>query len=184
MTRLPADALPNNIILGPGGKAYVSDHAGVSRPSDVEFGMPHGYPGAMTILDVKKALDPANNNTLNAVDAIVYSGGYGPAGLVVTPDNKYAMIANSEGATNEDGANEIGIVNLETKRLERVIYLARGTGGHQPQTAGHSCDEVYLNPALVPHISPDPNWGCFGPEWHVLYAQGRRLRVLGQRGDA
>jgi len=169
VTRLPADALPNNIILGPGGKAYVSDHAGVSRPSDVESGMPHGYPGAMTILDVKKVLDPANNDTLNAVDAIIYSGGYGPAGLVVTPDNKYAMIANSEGATNEDGANEIGIINLETKRLERVIYLARGTGGHQAQSPGHSCDEIYLNPALVPHISPDPNWGCFSDPNGITY---------------
>ena len=42
------------------------------------------------------------------------------------------MIANSEGATNEDGANEIGIINLRDKRLESgVRYLARGTGGHQ-----------------------------------------------------
>jgi len=169
VTRVPADALPNNIIMGPGGKAYVSDHAGVSRPVDVESGMPHGYPGALTILDVKKALDPANNNTTNAIDAIVPSGGYGPAGLVVTPDNKYALIANSEGAGNEDGANEIGIVNLQSKALERVIYLARGTGGHQAQTPGHSCPEIYLNPALVPHISPDPNWGCFSDPNGIAY---------------
>ena len=79
------------------------------------------------------------------------------------------MIANSEGAGNEDGANEIGIINLETKALERVIYLARGTGGHQAQTTGHSCAEIYLNPALVPHISPDPNWGCFSDPNGIAY---------------
>ena len=173
VTRVPADALPNNIIMGPGGKAYVSDHAGVSRPVDVESGMPHGYPGALTILDVRKALDPANNNTVNAIDGIVPSGGYGPAGLVVTPDNKYALIANSEGAGNEDGANEIGIINLESKTLERVIYLARGTGGHQAQTPGHSWSEIYLNPALVPHISPDPNWGCFSDPNGLAYTPRR-----------
>jgi DNA-binding beta-propeller fold protein YncE len=160
VARLPADALPNNIVIGPGGKAYVSDHAGVSRPADVESGMPHGYPGALTVLDLKKTLNPVNNNTTNAIDAIYYSGGFGPAGIVVTPDGKYAMIANSEGAGNEDGANEIGIINLTTKRLERVVSLARGKGG-VAQTKGHSCDEIYLNPALVPHISPDPNWGCY-----------------------
>ena len=37
VTRIAAQALPNNIILGPDGKAYVSDHAGVSRPTDVEW---------------------------------------------------------------------------------------------------------------------------------------------------
>jgi DNA-binding beta-propeller fold protein YncE len=169
VTRVPAQALPNNIIVPPGGKAYVVDHAGVSRPADVESGMPHGYPGALTVLDVKKALDQANNNTTNAIDAIYYSGGYGPAGVIVTPDNKYAMIANSEGAGNEDGANEIGVINLTTKRLERVALLARGTGGHVPNTPGHSCDEIYLNPALVPHISPDPNWGCFSDPNGLAY---------------
>jgi DNA-binding beta-propeller fold protein YncE len=169
VTRIPAQALPNNVILGPNGKAYVSDHAGVSRPVDVESGMPHGYPGAMTVLDVMKTIDPANNNTTNAIDAIYYSGGFGPAGIVVTPDGKYAMIANSEGAGNEDGANEIGIINLVTKRLERVVSLARGTGGHVPQTDGHSCDQIYLNPAIVPHISPDPNWGCFSDPNGLAY---------------
>jgi DNA-binding beta-propeller fold protein YncE len=94
---VPAQALPNNIIVPPGGKAYVVDHAGISRPADVESGMPHGYPGALTVLDLKKALDPANNNTTNAIDAIYPSSGWGPAGVIVTPDGKYAMVANSIG---------------------------------------------------------------------------------------
>ena len=169
VTRIPAQALPNNIVIGSDGKAYVSDHAGVSRPEDVESGMPHGYPGTLAVLDVNKTLDPANNNTTNAIDAIYYSGGFGPAGIIVTPDGKYAMIANSEGAGNEDGANEIGIINLQTKRLERVVSLGRGTGGHVPQTDGHSCDEIYRNPAKVPHISPDPNWGCFSDPNGLAY---------------
>jgi DNA-binding beta-propeller fold protein YncE len=169
VARVPGDALPNNIVIGPGGKAYVSDHAGISRPADVESGMPHGYPGALTVLDLKKTLNPVNNNTTNAIDAIYYSGGFGPAGIIVTPDGKYAMIANSEGSGNEDGANEIGIVNLADKRLERVVSLTRGTGGHIAQTPGHSCDEIYLNPVLVPHISPDPNWGCYSDPNGLAY---------------
>jgi DNA-binding beta-propeller fold protein YncE len=161
VSRVPAQALPNNIIAPPGGKAYVVDHAGISRPADVESGMPHGYPGALTVLDVKKALDPANNNTTNAIDAIYPSGGWGPAGVIVTPDGKYAMVANSESAGNEDGAVEIGVIDLGKKALVRILRQAMGSGGHLAQTAGHSCAEIALNPALVPHISPDPNWGCF-----------------------
>ena len=170
VTRVPADALPNNIIIPPGGKAYVVDHAGVSRPADVESGMPHGYAGALTVLDVKKALDPANNNTTNAIDAIYPSGGSGPAGVVVTTDNKYAVVANSEGVGNEDGASELGVINLATKKLERIAFLAKGTGGHAPQTPGHSCAEIALDPALVPHISPDPNWGCFADANGLTYS--------------
>jgi DNA-binding beta-propeller fold protein YncE len=157
---IAAQALPNNVIIQ-AGKAYVVDHAGISRPGEVEGGMPHGYPGGLTVVDVKKALDPANNNSMKAIDAIYRSGGWGPAGVIVTPDNRFAMVANSEGAGNEDGAVEIGLIDLEKKQLVRILQLAMGTGGHANQTAGHSCAEIALNPALVPHISPDPNWGCF-----------------------
>ncbi len=167
---VPAQALPNNIIVPPGGKAYVVDHAGISRPADVESGMPHGYPGALTVLDLKKALDPANNNTTNAIDAIYPSGGWGPAGVVVTPDGKYALVANSESAGNEDGAVEIGVIDLEKKALVRVLRQALGGGGHLAQTPGHSCAEIALNPALVPHMSPDPNWGCFPDANGIAYS--------------
>ena len=157
---MPADALPNNVIVA-GGKAYVVDHAGVSRPDDVESGNPHGYPGMLAIVDLSKALDPADSSSLNAVNAIIPSGGFGPAGVVVTPDNAYALVGNSEGAGNEDGATEIGIIDLAKQQLVRVLYLARGTGGQVAQSPGHACQEMFLNPALVPHASPDPNWGCF-----------------------
>lgn len=158
---VPGDALSNNIVIAPGGKAYVVDHAGLSRPIDVESGMPHGYPGAVTVLDLKKALDPANNDTTKAIEAIYASGGGGPAGLVATPDGRYAVVANSEGIGSEDGANQIGVINLETKALERIAYLGMGTGGHVQQTPGHACSDIFSDPALIPHTSPDPNWGCF-----------------------
>jgi DNA-binding beta-propeller fold protein YncE len=158
---VPAQSLPNNVILGPGGKAYVVDHAGLSRPAEVESGNPHGYPGTLTVLDLAKTLDPANNNTTKPIDAIYMTGGWGPAGVVVTPDNKYAMVANSEGSGNEDGAVEIGLIDLQNHSLMRVLRQKMGTGGQVPQTPGHSCAEMALNPELVPHASPDPNWGCF-----------------------
>ena len=157
---IPAQALPNNVIIRR-GTAYVVDHAGISRPLEVESGMPHGYPGALTVLDVKKALDPANNNTTNAIEGIYPTGGWGPAGVVVTPDDKFAIVANSEGPNSEDGAREIGIIDLKQHALVRVLFQAMGTGGHVPNTAGHSCAEIEKNPALVPHSSPDVNWGCF-----------------------
>src|SRR5215469_1445538 len=138
VTKVPGQALPNNIIVA-GAKAYVVDHAGMSRPVEVESGMPHGYPGMVTVLDIKKALDPANNNTTNAIDAIYRSGGWGPAGIIVTPDNRYAMVGNSEGPGTEDGASELGLIDLQQKALVRVLQLKMGTGGHLANAAGHSC---------------------------------------------
>jgi DNA-binding beta-propeller fold protein YncE len=158
---VPGQALANNIIIPPGGKAYVVDHAGLSRPEEVNSGMPHGYPGAVTVLDVKKALDPANNDTTKAIDAIYPSGSGGPAGIVITPDGRHIIVTNSEGLGHEDGGSEIGVINLATHALERVAFLARGTGGQVAQSPGHSCAEMALNPALIPHDSPNPNWGCF-----------------------
>ena len=158
---VPAQALPNNIIFPPGGKAYVVDHAGIARPADVESGNPHGYPGAVTVLDVARTLDLANNDTTKAIDAIYLTGGWGPAGIVVTPDNKYAMVANSEGSGNEDGAVEIGLIDLQRHLLVRVLRQAMGSGGKVAQTAGHACAQMRVNPALIPHASPDANWGCF-----------------------
>ncbi|HEY1726855.1 MAG TPA: YncE family protein [Candidatus Baltobacteraceae bacterium] len=158
---IPAQALPNNVILGPhGNHFYVVDHAGWARPVDVEAGMPHGYAGALTVMDVSKTLNPANSNTTNAIDAIYRTGGWGPAGVVVTQDDHYAFVANSEGPNSEDGALEIGLINLKTHELERVLLQAWGKGGahHQP---GHGCDEIKINPGLIPHSSPDINFGCF-----------------------
>jgi len=42
-----------------------------------------------------------------------------------------------------------------------VAMLAMGKGGHVAQSPGHSCAEMAVNPALIPHASPHPDWGCF-----------------------
>jgi DNA-binding beta-propeller fold protein YncE len=166
----PADALPNNITIPPGsGRAFVVNHAGVSRPDDVESGMPHGYPGTLAVLDLAKLLDPGASTTTSAMIGDIYTGGNGPAGVVVTPDFKFALIGNSEGNNNEDGASEIGVIDLEKMQLIHTLYLARGTGGQVAQSAGHTCAEVFVNPALVPHMSPDPNWGCFADPNGLAY---------------
>jgi DNA-binding beta-propeller fold protein YncE len=166
----PADALPNNVITPPGsGRAFVVDHAGVSRAADVESGMPHGYPGTLAVIDLAKLLDPTASTTTSAMIGDVPTGGNGPAGVVVTPDFKFALIGNSEGDNNEDGASEIGVIDLENMRLLRTLFLGRGTGGQVAQTPGHSCAEVFVNPALVPHSSPDPNWGCYADPNGLAY---------------
>ena len=49
------------------------------------------------MVNVAKALDPANNMTLNAVEAIIPTGNFGPVGLAVTADGNYALVSGSEG---------------------------------------------------------------------------------------
>lgn len=167
---VPGQALANNIIIPPGGKAFVVDHAGLARPEEVNSGMPHGYPGAVTVLDIAKTLDPANNDTTHAIDAIYPSGGGGPAGIVLTPDQRHLIVANSEGVGHEDGASEIGVIDLAGRRLQHVAMLAMGKGGHVAQSPGHSCAEMAINPALIPHDSPNPDWGCFADPNGLTYS--------------
>jgi DNA-binding beta-propeller fold protein YncE len=82
----PASGQPVNVVLSPDHRyAYIVNHSGSVTPA-AAAAFQHGHAGTVTVLNVAKALDPANNMTLNAVEAIIPTGNFGPVGLAVTPD--------------------------------------------------------------------------------------------------
>ncbi|GAB4066669.1 hypothetical protein KHC28_16575 [Ancylobacter sonchi] len=129
-------------------RAYVVNHSGKSKPEDAAA-FQHGHPGSVTVVDLVKALDPANNGTLGAVDAFIDSEGSGATGFAVSADQKYGILAHAEGPGNEDGGRHINIVDLATNKVIHKVEQAYGK-------PGHDCP-----PATIPHRAPDPAFGCF-----------------------
>src|SRR4029079_7285822 len=105
--------------------------------------------GTVTVLNVAKALDPANNMTLNAVEAIIPTGTFGPVGLAVTADGKYALVSGSEGDGKEDGGRVITVVDLTTRKALHNVELAWGNPG------------VPCPPNPIAHAGPSLAFGCF-----------------------
>ncbi|MBS7543941.1 YncE family protein [Ancylobacter oerskovii] len=144
-----ASGQPIIIAISPDQKrAYVVNHSGKSKPEDAAA-FQHGHPGSVTVVDLVKALDPANNGTLGAVEAFIDSEGAGATGFAVTPDQKYGILAHAEGPGNEDGGRHINIVDLATNKVIHKVEQAYGK-------PGHDCP-----PAAIPHRAPDPAFGCF-----------------------
>ena len=129
-------------------RAYVSNHSGRSTPAQAAS-FQHGWPGTYTVVDLTKALDPANNGTLNAVEGYIEGRNFGATGVAMTPDQKYAVVAASESPNSEDGGRTIGLVDLSTNAVVRQVELAYGK-------PGFPCP---VNP--LPRSSPDPRFGCF-----------------------
>jgi hypothetical protein len=76
----PASGQPVNVVIPPEGRfAYVVNHSGRATAVATEA-FQHGHDGTVTVLDLRKALDPVNNGTLNAVVAMIPTGGYGGVG--------------------------------------------------------------------------------------------------------
>lgn len=129
-------------------RAYVSNHSGKSTPAQAAS-FQHGWPGTYTVVDLVKALDPANNGTLNAVEAYIDGKNFGATGFAISPDQKYAAAAASESPDSEDGGRHIGIVDLRTNTVIRQVEQAYGK-------PGFPCP---VNP--IPHASPNPRIGCY-----------------------
>lgn len=144
-----ASGQPIIIAISPDQKrAYVVNHSGRSKPEDAAA-FQHGHPGSVTVLDLAKALDPAHNGKLGAVEAFIDSEGSGATGFAVSPDLKYGILAHAEGPGNEDGGRHINIVDLATNKVIHKVEQAYGK-------PGHPCP-----PATIPHRAPDPAFGCF-----------------------
>ena len=108
----PASGQPVNVVIPPAGSfAYVVNHSGRATSAATEA-FQHGHDGTVTVLDLRKALDPVNNGTLNAVVATIPTGGYGAVGLAVTPDRRFAFVSSAEGVGNEDGGRTISVIDL------------------------------------------------------------------------
>jgi len=145
----PASGQPVNVVLSPDRRhAYVVNHSGAVTP-DAAQKFQHGHAGTVTILDVAKTLDPANAGTLKAVEAIIPTDGFGPVGLAVTADGKYAFVSASEGDQLEDGGRTISIIDLATRKVTSQVTQAFGK-------PGFACP-----PNPIPHDGPNMAFGCF-----------------------
>jgi DNA-binding beta-propeller fold protein YncE len=129
-------------------RAYISNHSGKATPAQAAS-FQHGWPGTYTVIDLTKALDPANNGTLNAVVDYIDGKNFGATGFAISPDHKYAAAAAAETPDSEDGGSVIGIVDLATNKVIRQVQQAYGK-------PGFPCP---VSP--IPHASPDPKIGCF-----------------------
>jgi DNA-binding beta-propeller fold protein YncE len=145
----PASGQPVNVVLSPDRRfAYIVNHSGtVTTKAAADF--QHGHAGTVTVVNVAKALDPANNMTLNAVEAIIPTGNFGPVGLAVTADGKHALVSGSEGDGDEEGGRVITVLDLTTRKALHHVELAWGN-------PGFPCP-----PKPIPHAGPNPAFGCF-----------------------
>jgi YVTN family beta-propeller protein len=145
----PASGQPVNVVIPPAGPfAYVVNHSGRATPAATEA-FQHGHDGTVTVLDLRKALDPANNGTLNAVVATIPTGGYGAVGLAVTPDRRFAFVSSAEGVGNEDGGRTISVIDLMARATVGKVIQAFGK-------PGFPCP-----PVPIPHSAPNVSFGCF-----------------------
>ncbi|HET7096153.1 MAG TPA: hypothetical protein VFJ68_02095 [Casimicrobiaceae bacterium] len=145
----PASGQPVNVVLSPDNRyAYIVNHSGAATPAAAD-GFQHGHAGTVTVLNVAKALDPANSMTLNAVDAIIPTGNFGPVGLAVTPDGRHALVSGSEGDGDEDGGRVITVIDLPARKVLHHVELAYGK-------PGFPCP-----PQKIAHAGPHKDFGCF-----------------------
>ncbi|MDH3507471.1 MAG: YncE family protein [Gammaproteobacteria bacterium] len=168
----PAAGLPSNVVISSGGQtAFVVNHAGNAMPADVAA-FAHGHPGTITVLDLRAALDPANNETTNAIEAVIPSGGYGPVGFAQSDDSRFAFVGSSEGGGNEDGGSTFSVIDLARREVAAVLQLPLGDGGKVAQDSDRSCAQLLANPSRIPHGLPNGNVGCF-PDINALGFSGR-----------
>lgn len=157
----PASGLPSNVVVAPDGRtAFAVNHAGNATPAATND-FQHGHLGTVAVIDIRAALDPANNNTTNAVRALIPNGGWGPVGLGLSRDGKFALVANSESDGKEDGAREVSVIDLRKGEAIHQVMLALGDGGHVAQEPGRSCAALAADPSLRAKALPHPNFGCF-----------------------
>ncbi len=145
----PSSGQPVNVVLSPDNRfAYIVNHSGIATPAAADK-FQHGHADTITVLDVAKALDPANNMTLNAVDTIIATKNFGPVGLAVTADGKHALVSGSEGDADEDGGRVVTVVDLARRDVLHHVELAWGK-------PGFDCP-----PKPIPHAGPHMSFGCF-----------------------
>ncbi len=142
----PASGQPVNVVIAADGRlAYVVNHSGRVSPKEAEA-FQHGHPGTITVLNVAKALDPANNGTMNAIEAFIPTATSGPVGLAITPDQKHLVVSSAEAPGREDGGRQITLIDVAARRVEcQILQAIAGEGDAVPST----------------HAAPHPSFGRF-----------------------
>src|SRR5258706_5934352 len=153
----PASGQPVSVVVDPGARyAYIGNHSGAALPSAAER-YQHGHPGLIAVLDVAKAIDPAHNGTLGAVQAFVATGRMGPVGIGLTPGGRTLLVNCGEAAESEDGGDEITAIDVEPRRVVGRIPLAEaprhGAPGPSRHDSPHPSFGRYPNPTGLA-ISP------------------------------
>jgi DNA-binding beta-propeller fold protein YncE len=145
---VPASGQPVSVAIPPGGEvAFIVNHSGTASEADASA-FQHGHPGTVTVLDLKKALDPANDGTLNAVETIVPTQTAGPVGCTITADARLAAIASAEAPGHEDGGRQITLFDIARRRIAGQIELrvASAQARPSPHAAPHQTFGFFPNP--------------------------------------
>jgi DNA-binding beta-propeller fold protein YncE len=100
------------------------------------------------VLDIAKALDPANNGTTNAIQDFIETGTAGPVGMALTPDRSHLVVSSAEAEGHEDGGRRITLIDTRSRRVARQIVQALANG--RPDGARPS-----------PHPAPHESFGQF-----------------------
>jgi YVTN family beta-propeller protein len=171
---------PANIVLSEDRRtAYVVNHHGAV--ANAEF-LQHGGRGSVSVMDVRKMLDPQFDNTDGALERAYDSGYFGGVGLLVLPE--LLLVSHSENWLTEDGSNRISLIDRRTGSRRGQIEMALGN-------PGHACPDFPVPfvsptpPPVVPFLSPDPQWGCWpDPEFLALGngSDGRTYLFSGNAG--
>ena len=135
----PASGQPVNLVIAADRRlAYVVNHSGRATP-EAAAAFQHGHPGLIAVLDVAKALDPANSGTTNALVDLIETGTAGPVGLALTPDGKHLVVSSAEAAGLEDGGRQITLIDLAARRVVRQVVQALAGDGLEspPQPSAH-----------------------------------------------
>lgn len=152
-----ASGQPVNVVIPKAGRfAYVVNHSGRATPA-AAAAFQHGHPGVITVVDLAAALDPASNNTTNAIADLIATGLAGPVGAAMTPDEKYLLVSCAEAAECEDGGAEITVIDVATRKVVRQIPMAvKKNNGADPVPSRHP------GPHPTYGNFPDPNGVAVG----------------------
>jgi DNA-binding beta-propeller fold protein YncE len=145
----PASGQPVNLVIAADRRrAYVVNHSGSATPA-AAAAFQHGHPGLICVLDVAKALDPANNGTTNAIEDFIETGTAGPVGIALTPDQRHLVVSSAEAEGREDGGRQITLIDTISRRVTRQIVQALADEGL----------ERAVQPS--PHSGPHETFGRF-----------------------
>lgn len=136
--KVPASGQPVSLaIAADRGLAYVVNHSGrVTTEAATAF--QHGHPGLVAVLNVAKALDPANNGTIDAVEDFIETGTAGPVGIALTPDQRHLVVSSAEAAGHEDGGRHITLIDTGTRHVTRQIVQALAEKAGSPEPSPHA----------------------------------------------
>lgn len=161
---------PGNIVVSEDRHtAYVVNHHGAV--DNAEFNQ-HGGRGNIAVMNIAKMVKRKHDNTADALERNVDSGGFGSLGLLLLKDT--FVVGNAESHLTEDGGNRITFVDRKTGSLRGSVELVTGRPNATCPSfpvplVSPSGPPTFAQPFLqpngtfspVPLLSPHPNWGCF-----------------------